>query len=85
MIDIGFVDVLDAVIVDDQGERDLTGFVTEETFGVFGFDIIVLGEMFDEVVMSNESTLFYAVLSGVDLCVDRRIHPRHIVRGCSMQ
>ena len=55
MIDIIFVYIFDAKIVDDEHERDITGFVTEETFGVLGFDIVGFCEIGDEVVVSDAS------------------------------
>ena len=51
MIDTGFVYIVDAKVVDDKREQDISGFVTEQTFGVFSFDIVVFCEMFDKVVV----------------------------------
>ena len=41
MIDVVLVDIFDAKIVDDERERDFSGLVTEETFGVLGLDVVV--------------------------------------------
>jgi len=53
MIDIGPIYIFDAIIVDDERERDFSGLVTEETFGMLDFDVAMLCEMGDEVVVSN--------------------------------
>ena len=55
MIDVGFVYIFDAKVVDDKRGRDISGFVMEETFGVFGFDVVVFYEMLCEIVMGNMS------------------------------
>ena len=58
MIDIIFVNLFDAKIVNDKREWDISGFVTEETFGVFGFEIVMFCDMFDEIVVSDASWLY---------------------------
>ena len=55
MINIVFVYIFDAKIMDDLRERNISGFVTEEAFGVFGFDIVMFCEMFDETIVSDAS------------------------------
>ena len=55
MIDVVFVDIFDAEIVDYERARDVSGLVAEKAFGVFGFDVVVFCQMGDKVVVSYAS------------------------------
>ena len=74
MFDVVLVYIFNAKIVDDESEGDIMGFMTEETFGVLGFDLGMFCEIGDEVVVSNFVRLLKAVPSSFDLCVNVSIN-----------
>ena len=52
MIDIVLVYICNAKIVDDESEGDIMGFMTKDTLGVPGFDVVMFCEIGDKVVVS---------------------------------
>ena len=70
MLQVFWVGVLDSKIVNDKGKGNITGAVEEESFRPFGFDVSMLFEVADKVVMGNFSCLFQSIPGTVDLGVN---------------
>ena len=58
MEDVVVVGIFDSKIIDNQGERNVTGDMFEEAIGDTSTDVPVFFQMLDEVVVSYLPSLF---------------------------
>jgi hypothetical protein len=63
VVDVGFVDVLHAKIVNDQGEADWVPFVAPVSRAYFALSVACFVELFGEEVLGNDAGLREAVHS----------------------
>ena len=61
VIGMGAADVLDAKIVDNEGERDWASAVLPEPWGSWSGEVIVLRKVLCELLVCNHAGLFEAV------------------------
>ena len=69
MLGIGFVNVLDAKIVDNKGEGNGSGIVDKETGSVFRWEVSCLGEYLLKFFVCKHSGLFETVHCSSDFYV----------------
>ena len=79
MLGVVAANILDAEVVDDKGESDVARGMGPEAWGASGGGIAELGEVFLELLVSNEPRLFQAVHAATDFGVDPSISRGDIV------